>query len=160
MAVKVCRPTGSETRKPDVRRPQAPRVLIVEDNTLIAMDLEDILEADGCHVLGPSVSVTEALGLLERAIADVAIVDHMLEDGTAAHLAKVLDERGIPYAICTAAREDKIRPLYPDKPILGKPYNAEDISLVVDDLYTNAESWRSKNAAAPSTAQRSFDAEH
>jgi DNA-binding response OmpR family regulator len=148
------------TPKPDIRHPRAPRVLIVEDNTLIAMDLEDILEADGCDVLGPSVSVTEALGLLESVSADVAIVDHMLEDGTAARLAEVLAEKGVPYAICTAAGADKIRPLYPNRPILGKPYNAEDILLVVDDLYSGADGRRLKNAASPLAAQRRFDAGH
>ena len=121
-------------QKADFHRLPAPRVLVVEDNTLIAMDLEEILKTYGCQVVGPSCSVTEALTLLADGSVDVAVVDYLLEDGTAAPLAKALDEKGIPYAICTCAREDEICSLYPRTPILGKPYNPDDVSLVVNSL--------------------------
>ena len=62
-------------------RQPSPRILIVEDNTLIAMDLEDILEGFGCQVVGPVGTVREALALLKELQVDVAVVDFQLEDG-------------------------------------------------------------------------------
>ena len=118
----------------DLSPQAAPRLLVVEDNALIAMDLEEILKSYGCQVVGPSVSVREALSKLDDEDIDVAVVDYQLADGTAASLTKVLDERGIPYAICTGTSEDTISSLYPNTPILGKPYNSEDVSMVVNSL--------------------------
>jgi len=111
-----------------------PRVLLVEDNTLIALDLEEILKGYGCRVVGPSVTVREALEVLDREEVDIAVVDYLLADGEAAPLARALDDRGIPFAICTGAGEAELVTLYPNTPILGKPYNPDDVSTVVNSL--------------------------
>ncbi|WP_045835464.1 response regulator [Hyphomicrobium sp. 99] len=111
-----------------------PRVLLVEDNTLIALDLEEILKGYGCCVVGPSVTVREALEVLGTEEVDIAVVDYLLEDGEAAPLARALDDKGIPFAICTGAGEDELGTLYPNTPILGKPYNPDDVSIVVNSL--------------------------
>jgi DNA-binding response OmpR family regulator len=112
----------------------APRVLIVEDNTLIAMDLEAILKSNGCEVVGPTAGVEAALDAVGREDIDVAVVDYVLEDGDAAPLAKMLDEKGIPFAICTGSVEGEMSALFPNTPILGKPYNPDDVALVVNSL--------------------------
>ena len=54
-----------------------PRVLLVEDNTLIALDLEEILKGYGCRVVGPSMTVREALEVLDREEVDIAVVDYL-----------------------------------------------------------------------------------
>lgn len=111
-----------------------PRVLLVEDNALIALDLEELLKGYGCCVIGPSVTVREALDILHSEQVDIAVVDYLLEDGEAEPLARALDSKGIPYAICTGAAGDKLGLLFPNTPILGKPYNPEDVSIVVNSL--------------------------
>jgi DNA-binding NarL/FixJ family response regulator len=111
-----------------------PRVLIVEDNPLISMDLEDILGSFGCEIVGPLATVQEALLVIEKNRIDFAVVDYVLEDGNAAPLAKILIDKAIPFAICTGSAGDEISSVFPNTPILGKPYNPEDVSLVVNSL--------------------------
>ncbi|CAA2142070.1 response regulator [Hyphomicrobium sp. ghe19] len=111
-----------------------PRVLLVEDNTLIALDLEEILKGYGCRVVGPSMTVREALEVLDREEVDIAVIDYLLEDGEASPLTRALDVKGIPFAICTGAGGAELCSLYPNTPILGKPYNPEDVSMVVNSL--------------------------
>jgi DNA-binding NarL/FixJ family response regulator len=81
--------------KPELEFPP-PRVLIVEDYSLIAMDREDILSNYGCAIVGSTATVEKAPQALEREIIDVAVVDYLLEDGNASPLAKVLNDKGIP----------------------------------------------------------------
>ncbi len=112
----------------------APRVLIVEDSTLIAMDLEDILQRCGCVIVGPVPSLEQAVEALARGSFDVAVVDYRLEYATAAPFLNALNDKGIPFAICTGAPESEIRSLYPHTAILAKPYTPEGVSLVVNSL--------------------------
>jgi CheY-like chemotaxis protein len=123
----------SMVTKPELELPP-PRVLIVEDNSLIAMDLEDILSSYGCAIVGSTPTVEKALEALERETIDVAVIDYLLEDGDASQLAKVLDEKGIPFAFCTGTEESQISSLYPRTPILAKPFLSDDVSLVVNSL--------------------------
>lgn len=111
-----------------------PRVLLAEDSTLIAMDIESILTNYGCEVLGPFASVGEALKAVDRERVDVAVIDFLLNDGSAEPLARVLDDQGIPYAICTGAGEAELTARYPYTPLLGKPYNPDDVCMVVNSL--------------------------
>ncbi len=112
----------------------SPRVLLVEDNALIAMDLEDILKNYGCEVSGPSTRVQDALDALHREDFDVALVDYFLEDSDAQPIARILNAKGIPFAFCTGACVDQINSLYPHTPILAKPFNPDDVSAMVHSL--------------------------
>ena len=56
-------------------QPDGPAVLVVEDEFLIAMDLECLLERNGWRVLGPAATVKEALRLLDGETPDVALLD-------------------------------------------------------------------------------------
>ncbi|MBS0270140.1 MAG: response regulator [Proteobacteria bacterium] len=117
-----------------LRQFPAPRVLLAEDNTLIGLDLEVILKGYGCRVIGPILSVRDALELLSTEDVDIAVIDYLLEDGEAAPLARALDEKGIPFAICTGGGEEDLGMLYPNTPFLAKPYNPDDVSMVVNSL--------------------------
>lgn len=123
-----------ENKEVTVDRVERPRVLIVEDNPLISMDLEDILKNYGCQIIGPLATVRDALLAIEKDEIDVAVVDYVLEDGNATPLASILNEKAIPFAICSGAGEDHIGSIFPNTPILGKPYNSDDVSLIVNSL--------------------------
>jgi len=115
-------------------RPKTPRVLVVEDNALIALDLEEILKNSGCCVVGPSVTVQDAMLIVDQEGIDVAIIDFLLEDGVASPLAQYLDEKQIPFALCTGRDAHELSVHFPSTPILGKPYNPDDVALVVNSL--------------------------
>ena len=77
-------------------------VLVVEDEFLIAMDLEAMLERLGAQVLGPAATVHAAFRLLETLRPDVALLDVHLKDGLVTPVAEALRSRSIPYALASA----------------------------------------------------------
>lgn len=82
-------------------------VLLVEDETIIAMTLEDDLRDAGYEVAGPFSTCADALGWLKSHTPDSAVLDTMLKDGTCKDLALQLNDRGIPFVIYSGHPEDK-----------------------------------------------------
>ena len=78
------------------------RVLVVEDEFLIALEVEFLLRDFGCEVLGPVPSVVRALELLGRERPDAALLDLDLLDGTAVPVAELLASMRVPFALVTA----------------------------------------------------------
>ena len=79
-----------------------PSVLVVEDEPLIAFDLEDMLARMGCVVIGPAPTVNRALELLAHKEPDFAILDVNLRRERATPVAEALRVRRIPFAVATA----------------------------------------------------------
>ncbi len=77
------------------------RVLIVEDEAMIAMQLEFDLEDLGCEVIGPAPSVQSALQLIEQETVDAAVLDFRLGDETSSEIAAALIGRNVPFAFMT-----------------------------------------------------------
>jgi DNA-binding NarL/FixJ family response regulator len=79
--------------------PAGSRVLIVEDEFLVAMDLEDRLKRQGCGVIGPAPRETKALALLEQVRPDAVVLDLNLDGKLPIDLANTLVARQIPFVI-------------------------------------------------------------
>jgi CheY-like chemotaxis protein len=79
----------------------AKRVLVVEDEYLLAMDVSAWLEAAGAHVVGPASNVDAALEVLEHAELDGAILDVNLRGEMVYPIADALTARGIPFVFTT-----------------------------------------------------------
>lgn len=79
-------------------------VLVVEDEILIAMDLERLLEQQGWRVLGPATSMAEALRLLEAGspLPEVALLDVNLRGELVTPVAQALRARGVPFLLMSA----------------------------------------------------------
>ena len=73
------------------------RVLVAEDELLVAMLIEDILEDNGCHVIGPFGSLGDALAAADAATVDVAVLDVNLRGDKIYPVAERLASRGIPF---------------------------------------------------------------
>jgi DNA-binding NtrC family response regulator len=103
--------------------------LIIEDNALIAMNVESCLLDAGAAVVKIANSIASAKSALEEGIQfDVAIVDLILEDGNATPLFQILSERGIPVVITTGDQVDQGLPaLSKAVTILQKPYLDRDL---------------------------------
>src|SRR3954454_765531 len=78
------------------------RVLVVEDEYIVALDLEDTLRALGCEVLGPAASVARALALLARERPDAVTLDLNLLDELAVPVAELLASMGVPFLVVGA----------------------------------------------------------
>ena len=79
-----------------------PAVLVVEDEFLIAMELEMILEQHGCRILGPAPTVKESLIILTAERPDAAVLDLNLRGEPATPVAAALRSRNVPFLISSA----------------------------------------------------------
>jgi len=103
------------------------RVLVVEDDWLIALSLQEMLQDAGCDVVGPVGDVTAALPLCQGGAIDAAILDYWLRDATAKPLADVLSAHGVPFALTTGFGVDVIPKDHGAACIVAKPYTLHDV---------------------------------
>jgi CheY-like chemotaxis protein len=100
----------------------ATRVLIIEDEPIVAMLAEDMLDSIGCVVAGLAASASEARAAIDARGFDVAMLDINLdgEDGLA--IADILKARGIPFVITSGYAAQGLVQHHPEAPVLAKPY--------------------------------------
>ncbi len=111
-----------------------PRVLVVDDEPLIAMMVEEWLTDLQCETVGPAGSAKAALALIEGAELDGAILDVSLNGHDSFAVASALRERAVPFAFATGHASDRIEERFKDAPTLAKPYNFESMRKVVTTL--------------------------
>ncbi|WP_099867395.1 response regulator [Pararhizobium haloflavum] len=98
------------------------RILLVEDDVLIAMDIEDLLLDQGCAVVGPFARVDDASRAAAAHELDGAILDLNLQGALSFPVMDVLKEREIPFIVCSGYVElPQLREKLMDVPKLGKP---------------------------------------
>jgi two-component system, response regulator PdtaR len=109
------------------------RVLILEDEFMIAMEFESVLADAGYRVMGPAADIEAALKLIEEEAPDVGILDVNLGRGhTSAPVAERLAGQGIPFLLCTGYQSSELVQRYGNTvPILQKPV---DTGRLVDVL--------------------------
>ena len=115
-------------------------VLVVEDNSIIGLDLQLTLEGFGYRVLGPASSNEEVLAMLahERR-PDVAVVDLHLTDGLATPVTEALSALAIPFMLLTGSDDDDAA-LPGSAPQLGKPYAPDALERTVRQLLDRSNS--------------------
>ena len=102
------------------------RVLLVEDNMLIALDAEDMLADLGASAVNVATSVADALAAIERERPDLAVLDVNLGPETSIPVAERLSELGVPFLFATGYGDKVPRPpSVADAPMLAKPYNPD-----------------------------------
>jgi len=102
------------------------RVMIVEDEMLVAMELESLLAEQGCAVVGPAPTADRALALLDEGLPDAAILDVNLNGHTAVPVAAVLRAQGVPFLLATGYSHS-LQPELKDAPRVDKPVNHEQL---------------------------------
>lgn len=106
----------------------AKRILVVEDEYLVALDLEELLIGMGHQVIGPASRIDEALDLARCSDIDFALLDVNLAGIPSFPVADVLRERGIPFVFSTGYGSDGLVDGYRHETALRKPYEAEKIA--------------------------------
>jgi DNA-binding response OmpR family regulator len=110
------------------------RVLVVDDEPLIASLVADWLVELGCEVVGPVRSAAEALPLIDQQPPRAALLDVSLGAGDSFSLADTLRDRGIPLAFLTGRAVDSLPPRFKGSPMLGKPFDFEAVQALVKGL--------------------------
>jgi CheY-like chemotaxis protein len=101
------------------------RILIVEDETIVAMMLEDIVDGLGYAVVGPVARVAPALALIETEDIDGALLDVNLDGERSYPIADALSERGRPYIFVTGYGLAGLDEAYRDRPVVQKPFTRD-----------------------------------
>lgn len=110
------------------------RVLVVEDEYLIALEMEALLEELGCEVIGPASSVKKALSLLDLERPGFAILDVKLGNDRSTSVAEVLVEMNVPYVVTTGYEATHLpETVLRDAPRLRKPLNIHQLRRVLAD---------------------------
>lgn len=103
------------------------RILVVEDNFLLAETLRDLLEDSGCELVGPAPRVATALPLCTSDL-DGALLDINLGNETCFEIADRLTEKGIPFVFLSGYSDAAIVPeRFGNVPRLAKPYDRQAI---------------------------------
>jgi DNA-binding response OmpR family regulator len=113
--------------------PALHRILVVEDEPLIAMMLEDFLAALGKKLVGPCDSVQSALATIIDDKPEAAILDINLSGGEKSWpVADALTAAGIPFLLSSGAED--VTAAYADRPCLTKPYTMETVERALEQL--------------------------
>jgi DNA-binding response OmpR family regulator len=120
-----------------------PRVLLVEDALLLAMDLEQVLCEGGYRVVGPFGRLEEAVRVAERSQLDAALLDLDLRGALSTPVAYALRDRGIPFLFVTGHAETGILPQdLAGETVLEKPVREKECLAALAALLR-------RSAAAP-----------
>jgi DNA-binding response OmpR family regulator len=109
-------------------------VLIVEDETLLALMLEDLLLDIGHHVMHAE-SLPEALALVERERFDAAILDININGKDVFPLAVRLRELHTPFVFASAA--DHVDPQFSQEQLISKPYTIAQVQASLDRMLSS-----------------------
>jgi CheY-like chemotaxis protein len=99
------------------------RVLLVEDEMMVAWMLRSMLIGLGCAVIGPATRVKRAMSMLEAEAIDAAVLDIKLHGLRSYLIADALVARGIPFVFSTGYQKDGLPLGYQGFPLLCKPFD-------------------------------------
>ena len=115
------------------------RVLVVEDEALIAMLVTDYLGDLGCVCVGPYARLPEALQAAKTAPLDAAILNLVLHGEPAYEVADVLAKRDIPFVFATGMPHGGIDGAWSDRPFMTKPYTQDDVRTLLLQLFSQKQ---------------------
>jgi CheY-like chemotaxis protein len=129
--------------------PERLRIFIVEDETLVLFNLEDILVDLGWDLAGQAMSLAEAEKLAATIeVPDAAMLDVNIGGATVFPAAEILAERGVPILFATGYGRDGLPDAWKDRPVIVKPYSQHDVAVALDALL---EQGRGTKQARPGT---------
>ncbi len=122
------RPAQSPSVEPDTAGTgDGRRVLIIEDEPLVALDIATLLEAADFEIVGTATTVGEALEFIGHAKIDVALLDGNLRGHAVDEVAAALDRRKIPFLFVSGYGEENLPRDFSGRPILAKPFSSEQL---------------------------------
>jgi DNA-binding response OmpR family regulator len=104
------------------------RILLLEDELLVAMTLQQILEAEGCVIVGPFSRVAPGLKAAREEPLDAAVLDINLAGKRVDPIAKALAERKIPFLFTTGYDRGMLSAEHADRPTLTKPFRPTQLT--------------------------------
>jgi CheY-like chemotaxis protein len=109
------------------RLPEGCRILIVEDEFLIALFLQDALEDEGCRIIGPVGRVNEAVQVVRRGGIDAAVLDASLDGEPVTAVADALEAGNVPFVFHSGYGPEHLPQRHRHRPLLRKPCRPSDV---------------------------------
>lgn len=110
--------------------------MIVEDDALVAMNLQEFVESLGCTVVGPTGRLAEALAMLDSEEIDGAMLDINLHGEMVYPLAERLAERHIPILFCSGyAFTSAVPKRFAHYPQIAKPCSEHTVKLAMLETF-------------------------
>lgn len=113
---------------------QNARVLVVEDEPLVAMDVASALSDAGCEVVGPAATLEKAAALVEAGGIDAALLDANLAGDPVDSLAADLSRRQVPFAFLTGYGREGVPQEHREAPLLEKPFSSRQLLAVLGQI--------------------------
>ncbi|MBW9086636.1 response regulator [Rhizobium wenxiniae] len=113
-----------------------PTILLLEDDLLLAMDMEDHLLQTGHKIIGPFGRIVDAMDAIPRNDLAGAIVDLNLHGELSVPVIEMLQERDVPVIICSSHAElPELKSRLDGLPMLSKPWNPEKLNRLVKETF-------------------------
>jgi CheY-like chemotaxis protein len=104
------------------------RVLLVEDEMILAWQIQDMLAELGCVAIGPAATVDQALAMIDAEAIDAAVLDVNLNGHMSYPVADALIARGVPFIFSTGYDKDRLPERYRTVQVLQKLYHQSELS--------------------------------
>jgi PAS domain S-box-containing protein len=128
---KVMEVTGPLTIRHAASVRNGRRVLVVDDEALISLEIASLLEGAGLSVVGPVTTVKEALALIDKEGCDAAVLDINLGPETSESVARKLREDNIPFITVSGFSRDQQPSIFQTAPFLPKPLRGDRLVAAV-----------------------------
>ena len=113
---------------PAEQRLEGKRILVVQDEMLVALLIEDMLAELGCTILGPCNTVAKALGAAMTEGFDLALLDVNIAGEKVYPVADALTARHIPFLFLSGYGATAIPPGHPDWKVCSKPFRGQELT--------------------------------
>ena len=121
---------------PSLEKLRGLRILVAEDETLVLMEIEDMLGEFGCEIVGPVSTVGAAVAAIRYNDLDGALLDMNLRGERIVPAAEELLARGVPFLLVTGyASRAGDEPALKDAPRLHKPFNLHSLGAAMSDAF-------------------------
>lgn len=110
------------------------RILLIEDEALVAMMITDMVEEFGHNVVATAARLADALKLAGEVDVDLAIVDLNLNGERTFPAAAVLKQRGVPIVFSTGYGADALGPDWAGSPVLAKPFQPNELERILANV--------------------------
>jgi CheY-like chemotaxis protein len=127
-------PSGEPQGPSDAVSLDGVRVLVVEDDALLALDLDATLASRGCAVVGPFGTAAGAIAEVKRMAIDAAVLDLNLNGETSISVADALAGRDIPYLFLSGYDREVLPDTHKAAPLLRKPHRDMDLIRLLTRL--------------------------
>jgi CheY-like chemotaxis protein len=110
------------------------RILVVEDEMMVLMMIEDMLADLGCDAVVVAATIDQAIDLINTQVFDAAMLDMNLNGTKNSSIADALAAHGVPFIFSTGYSGHNMMDGYPDRPILKKPFQFEELAAILTRL--------------------------